>query len=79
MSEIQYNGYTIRPHPEQLVKNGKWTVNISIEKHRSGSVSNRQFSASNTFPTKEEATEHCLNFEKQVIAGQVKNCSVDDL
>lgn len=79
MNEIQYKGYAIRPHPEQLVKNGKWTVNISVAKHRSDSVSNRRFSASNTFPTKEEATAHCFSFGKQIVDGQIKNCSVDDL
>jgi hypothetical protein len=45
MKEIQLNGYIIIAHPQQLVNNGQWAVNISIEKRRAGSVTNRQFSA----------------------------------
>jgi hypothetical protein len=79
MKEIQLKGYIIIAHPQQLLKNGQWTVNISIEKRRAGSVTNRQFSAANNYPTKEEATEHCLNFGKQIIDGQAEGCTVADL
>jgi len=79
MSELQYKGYVIIAHPEQLVENNEWTVEILIEKTRGGSVSDKPFSESNTFQSKEKATERCFNFGKQIIDGQVKNCSVDDL
>lgn len=69
MSEIQYKGYTINANPEQLTETNRWTVNISIEKHHGGRVTDKPFSASNTFTSKEEAIEHCLNFGKQIIDG----------
>ncbi len=79
MSELQYKGYVINARPEQLAKNNEWTVEGYIEKHRGGIVLDKPFSDLKTFPSKEEATERCFNFGKQIIDGQVKNCSVDDL
>ena len=69
MSQIQYKGYTINANPEQLTETNRWTVNISIEKHHGDRVTDKPFSASNTFASKEEAIEHCLNFGKQIIDG----------
>jgi hypothetical protein len=79
MNEIKYNGYTIIAIPEQLIENNQWTVNIAIQKHHGEGTTGKPFSASNTFATKKEAIEHCLNFGKQIIDGDVINCTVHDL
>ena len=79
MKEIYYNGYTIIANPEQLIEKNQWTVNIAIQKHHGDRTTDKLFSASNTFTTKEEAIDHCLNFGKKIIDGDVKNCTVHDL
>jgi hypothetical protein len=79
MTELPYKGYIIEALPEQLLENKKWTININIWKHRGGNISQKPFSAPNTFVTKEEAIESCFNFGKQIIDGQIENCTVVDL
>ncbi len=79
MDKIQYKGFIINASPQQLVENEQWAVNVHIEKHRGGSVSDRAFSAANTFFSKDEAIEHCLDFGRQIIDGNVIDCSVSDL
>lgn len=79
MNEMTYNGYVIRAVPHQLVDSGEWTVNIVIFKHRGDSVASRQFSAGNTFKTRQEAIQHCFVFGRQVIDGKSENCTVADL
>lgn len=79
MDGITYNGYEIRAMPYQLADTKEWTVNISILKHRSDQVASRQFSASNTFTSRNEVVEHCFSFGRQIIDGKSENCTVADL
>ena len=79
MDDITYNGYEIRAMPYQLADTKEWTVNISILKHRSDQVASRQFSASNTFKSRDEAVKHCFSFGRQIIDGKSENCTVADL
>lgn len=79
MDRMSYNGYEIRSVPHQLADSGEWTVNISILKHRSDQVASRQFSASNTFTSRDEAVEHGFSFGRQIIDGKSENCTVADL
>ena len=79
MDTITYKGFEIKPTPMQLRDSGKWTMDLAILRHRGNRVTERQFSAGNTFETKEEAILHCFNFGKQIIDGKSENCSVDDL
>jgi hypothetical protein len=67
MNEKIYRGYVIEAKPEQLVENKQWTTDITIWKHSGGKSTDKPYSASNTFNTKEEAIEHCFNFGKQII------------
>jgi len=60
--------------PHQLADNGRWTTDVTIERHDGASVTTCQFSASRTFETKEEAIRHCINFGRQIIDGQVAGC-----
>ena len=79
MDSKSYNGYEIRAMPNQLADSKEWTVNISILKHRSDQVASRQFSASNTFTSRNEAVEYCFSFGRQIIDGKSENCTVVDL
>ena len=79
MNEFPYKEYVIEALPEQLLDDDKWTINISIWKHRGGSSTNKPFSASNTFANQDEAIKQCFNFGKQIIDGQIENCTVVDL
>jgi hypothetical protein len=76
-----YKGFLITPGPFQLAESGRWTLEISITKHRDeiGETRIIKFSASNTFGTKKEAIQHCLYFGKQIIDGELENLTVDDL
>ena len=79
MSEIPYKGYLIHPAPLQLRDSEEWTIEICISKHRDDSVTERKYSAGNTFKTEEEAIQHCIDFGKQIIDGDSENCTVTDL
>lgn len=79
MDGMTYNGYEIRAVPHQLADSGEWTVNIVILKHHSDQVASRQFSASNTFKSRDEAVKHCFAFGRQIIDGKSEKCSVKDL
>lgn len=79
MDSILYKGYVIEPEPYQLSENFEWTTTVSIAKHRCNSVTERQYNASNTFKTEEEAKQNAIYFAQQIIDGQYPNLSVDDL
>ena len=79
MNKIPYKGYLIRPTSVQLVDTGRWNIEIYISKDRGSEITERKFSASNTFNTQEEAIQHCVNFGKQIIDGKSENCTVGDL
>ena len=79
MKGLYYNGYVIAAAPYQLTEDKKWAVNIIIWKDRGGSITQKQFSASNTFIDKEEAIQQCYNFGKQIIDGVLKYLTGGDL
>ena len=79
MNDIPYKGFLIVPTPYQLADSGKWAMQVYIRHDTGNTVTDKPFSAGNTFETKEEATRHCLEFAKQIIDGQHSDCSVDDL
>ena len=79
MNSVSYKGYDITPTPMQLRENKEWTTSVTIAKDRGNSVTSRQFSASNTFKTEDEAIKHSILFAQQVIDGIFTDLSVDDL
>lgn len=79
MDSLFYKGYRIQAAPYQLADSGEFTVNISIWHNTGRAVNIRNFSAANTFKTKEEAIQHCINFGRQIIDGKFENCTVTDL
>lgn len=78
MNGIPYKGYLIRPTPLQLAT-GEWNLEVYISKDRGSDITERKFSAGNTFKTEEEATQHCITFGKQIIDGKAENLTVADL
>ncbi len=79
IDSVFYKGYRIQAAPYKLTDSGEFKVNISIWRDTGSSVNIRNFSAANTFKTKEEAIAHCINFGQQIINGEFENCSVTDL
>jgi len=78
MNGIPYTGYLIRPAPLPLAT-GEWNLEVHISKDRGSDVTERKFSAANTYKTEEEAIKHCINFGKQIIDGKAENLTVADL
>jgi len=79
MEKVPYKGYLIHPTPLQATTSGEWTMDLCISKHRDDSVTERKFSAGNTFKTEKEAVQHCINFGMQIIDGKSEDCTVADL
>lgn len=79
MNAVLYKGYEIHPAPYQLRDSGDWTISIEIWLHTGSELRTRNFSAANTFRTKDEAIQHCINFGKQIIDGKLENLTVTDL
>ncbi len=78
MDNITYKGLTIRALPFHL-KGDKWNTYLVIRVERYEKTAHRQFSAPETFRTREEAVAHCLKFGMDIIDGKVEGCTVDDL
>lgn len=79
MDSVPYKGYLIQAAPYQLADSSEWTINISIWHDTGTAINIHNFSAANTFKTKEEAIQHCINFGRQIIDGKFENCTVTDL
>ncbi len=77
MDNIAYKGLTIRALPFHL-KGDKWNTYLVIRVERYEKTAHRQFSAPETFRTREEAVAHCLKFGMDIIDGKVEGCSVED-
>lgn len=78
MDTITYKGYQIHPTPYQLADSGQWTINIHVAVEGEGQTKWRKFGAGNTFETKQEAIQRCLNFGRRIIDGQVSEWTVSD-
>ncbi|MFX0202438.1 MAG: DUF6566 family protein [Candidatus Hodarchaeota archaeon] len=79
MTDIIYKGYEIRPAPYQLQGSERWNINLYIAIEKGNQRAERNFTAGSSYETKDEAIRHCINFGKQIIDGQVENCTVEDL
>ena len=67
MDTISYKGYGIRPAPMELADDGGWNLEVYITGEEGGSIRRMKFFAANTFPTEEEAIQHCYEFAKRII------------
>ena len=66
-NKVIYRSCEIESRSRQLVESGKWTLDIEITHHYGSGVKCQQFSAANTYQTKEEAMQHCFYFGKKMI------------
>lgn len=78
MDVLSYKGYEIHARPQQ---NGEqWTVAIEIRKHHLNERHHSQnFSIPDAHPTRKDAVQHCFSYGKQIIDGEIEDCSVRDL
>ena len=67
MVELIYKGYRIEAHPEQETESSEWSTFILIRDDWEHNATDQIFVDYKTFQSKEDATEHCLNFGKQLI------------
>lgn len=79
MKAVPYKGYVIEATPYQLSDSMEWTINIYIRRDTGEQITFRNFSATNTFKTKDEAIQHCIDFGRRIIDGEISNCTVSDL
>lgn len=79
MSSVPYKRYVIDAAPYKLAESKRWSINIYIRRDSGGSINTQNFSAANNFETKEEAIQHCIDFGRRIIDGEIENCSVSDL
>ncbi len=79
MDRIEYEGYTIQAAPYQLAESLEWEINIYIRREHGDHLSERNFKALDSYPTRDEAVRHCLQFGQQIIDGKENDCSVEDL
>jgi hypothetical protein len=69
-NEIEYKGFIIEAHPQQLVDTGWWTTYGQIYRHSGSRTFSTDFYASPTYKTREEAIIGCLEFGKRIIDGE---------
>ena len=67
MDRISYKGYDISPGPREMAGAGEWSLEVWISSEEGGRLRTMQFFASNTFPTKEQAIQHCHDFARRII------------
>ena len=81
MKDREYKGFIINPAPHRLTKSGRWTINLTILRHRDdkGETPEKLFSTGTTCKTKAEAIQQCIEFGKRIIDGEVEGCTVSDL
>jgi hypothetical protein len=67
---FEYDGYYIRPTNNQL-QNGKWDLEIQIEKHEPDRMIVKSYSAASQFDTYEQSLAACKDFGIRIINGEV--------
>lgn len=72
---ISYRGFAIISRTFQIRGSGRWTQDFTIR----GRNGLRVFSGTHTFATEEAAILGCSALGRQIIDGEVKDCTVMDL
>lgn len=67
MDRILHKGYDIHPAPQKLADVGEWTLEVYISCKEDGRPRTMKFLASNRFPSKERAIQHCHDFARRII------------
>ena len=79
MTSVPYKGYVIDAAPYKLAESKGWSINIYIRHDTGDAINTKNFSAANIFATQEEAIQHCIDFGRRIIDGEIENCTVNDL
>lgn len=79
MHPVPYKGCVIQAVPYQLADSGEFRIKINILHDSGGTVNIRNVSDTNTYKTKQEAIQHCIELGRQIIDERVENCTVTDL
>ena len=79
MDVANYRGFEIQAIPYRLAETGQWRIKVHIVRHTADQIRSREFGASDSYPTREEAVQHCFEFGRRIIDGQAIGCSVTDL
>lgn len=79
MDVVAYKEFEIKASPHQLAESGEWSLNIYVTHHKGGEILEKNFSAADTFKTRDDAIFHCHNFGRQIIDGKVPGCTIADL
>ncbi len=66
MDRISYRGYDISPAPQELAV-GEWSLEVYISSEEDDTPRTTKFFASNRFPSKERAIQHCYDFARRII------------
>jgi hypothetical protein len=75
VTTVRHKGFRLTARPYQLHATGLWTVEVEIR--RKGQM--RAFSGDARYLTESEATAQSLEFGRQIVAGEVRGCSIDSL
>ena len=67
MVRISHKGYDILPAPQKQADVGEWTLEVYISNEEVGTPRTMKFFASNRFPSKERAIQHCYDFARRII------------
>ena len=78
IEKLSYKDYYLRPAP-LLLADGRWNHVVYVGRDRTHETIERKFFSASSFETREEAVAHGYAYGKQIVDGEVPNCSVDDL
>ena len=79
MDIIQYKGYDIQAAPLQLADNRQWQINIQILRHSERETVSGNFSAGDSYATRDDAVKTVSNLGGKSSTGNLPICSVTDL
>ena len=79
MSIVKYKEFELSPSPYQMKATGEWSVRVTITRHhdRRSETLEKQYSAKNTYPERNDAERHSIEFGKRIIDGLQPGMSVD--
>jgi hypothetical protein len=78
MSSVPYKDFIIKAVPMPL-RDGGFTVEVTIQKDERWRVVERRFSAKRTAPTREAAERDALDFGRAIIDGNVNGETVETM
>tara|TARA_B100001964_G_C14050781_1_gene516929 strand:- start:49 stop:339 length:291 start_codon:yes stop_codon:yes gene_type:complete len=64
---VPEEGYGIKPAPDYLQDLERWSLNLYIIRDEGQDRLEENFSAADTYETKEEAVKHCYNLGRKII------------